>query len=247
MLAETVTAARSERRFYVWMAVAATLVVFAGFAPTYFLRSFNVLAKYPSGAVVSKSLPLLIHAHAIVSTSWLILLIVQTTFVAAGRIDLHRRLGIAGAVIASLVVVLGVMTAIKGAREGWNPGGPFADSRGFLVVTLGDILLFGGFVGAGLIFKSSRDAHKRLMILGTLAGLMWPAITRMPHVAPRPPRMFALLLLLVLAVPARDYLKNRQVHPVAIWGPLIILGSFPLRQAIAATGVWRQLAEWVIR
>ena len=182
-----VTATRTERRFYVWMAVAATLVVFCGFAPTYFLRSFTVLAKYPSGTVVSRSLPLLIHAHAIVSAIWLILLIVQTTLVAAGRIDLHRRLGIAGAVIATLVVVLGVMTAIKGAREGWNPGGPFADSRGFLVVTLGDILLFAGFVSAGLIFKSSREAHKRLMILGTLAGLMWPAITecRMSRPGPR--------------------------------------------------------------
>src|SRR6185295_4982580 len=154
---------------------------------------------------VSRSLPLLIHAHAIVSTSWLLLLVVQTTLVAAGRTDVHRRLGVAGVVIATILIVLGLMTAIKGARDGWNPGGPFADSHGFLVVTVGDILLFASFVGAGFLFRHNREAHKRLMILGTLAGLMWPAITRMPYVAPRPPRMFGLLLLLVLAVPVRDY------------------------------------------
>ena len=246
MLAERVTAMRTERQFYVWMAVAAALVVFGGFAPTYFLRSFTTIARYPSGAVVSRSLPLLIHAHAMVSTIWLLLLVVQTTLVAAGRTDLHRRLGVAGAVIATLLVVLGVMTAIRGARDGWNPGGPFADSRGFLAVTLGDILLFASFVGAALVFRRKREAHKRLMILGTLAGLMWPAITRMPYVAPRPPRMFGLLLLLVLAVPVRDYLKYRRVHPVAVWGPLIILASFPLRQTLAATTAWRHFAEWLI-
>jgi hypothetical protein len=247
MLAHTVTATRAEQRFYVWMAIAAALVVLGGFAPTYFLRSFTTIARYPSGAVVSRSLPLLIHAHAIVSTSWLMLLVGQTTLVATGRIDLHRRMGIAGAVIALLLVGLGVMTAIRGARDGWNPGGPFADSRAILAVTLGDILLFASFVGAGLFLRRNREAHKRLMILGTLAGLMWPAITRMPYVAPRPPRMFGLLLLLVLAMPAWDYWTNRRVHPVAIWGPLIILASFPIRQALAATAGWGHFAEWLIR
>jgi len=246
MLAHTVTATRKAEPFYVWMAVAAALVVFGGFAPTYFLRSFAAVATYPSGAAVSRSLPLLIHAHAIVSTSWLLLLVVQTTLVAAGRTDVHRRLGVAGVVIATILIVLGLMTAIKGARDGWNPGGPFADSHGFLVVTVGDILLFASFVGAGFLFRHNREAHKRLMILGTLAGLMWPAITRMPYVAPRPPRMFGLLLLLVLAVPVRDYVTNRRVHPVAVWGPLIILASFPLRQALAATVAWRHFAEWLI-
>lgn len=247
MTGHTITATRAERRFYVWMAIAAALVVFGGFAPTYFLRSFHSIARYPSGAIVSGSLPLLIHAHALVTTSWLFLLVGQTTLVAAGRIDLHRRIGAAAAVTAVVVVGLGVMTAIRGARDGWNPGGPFADSRAFLAVTLGDILLFASFVGAGFFLRRNREAHKRLMILGTLAGLMWPAITRMPYIAPRTPRMFGLLLLLVLAMPAREYLTNRRVHPVAIWGPLIILGSFPVRQALAATAAWRQFADWLIR
>ena len=246
MLTHTVTATRTDRRFYIWMAIAAAAVVFGGFAPTYFLRSFTTVARYPSGAAVSRSLPLLIHVHAIVSTSWLLLLVTQTTLIAAGRTDVHRRMGVAGAATAALLAVLGVMTAIRGARDGWNPGGPFADSRAFLAVTLGDILLFASFVGAGLFLRRNREAHMRLMILGTLAGLMWPAITRMPYVAPYPPRMFGLLLLLVLAVPVRDYVTYRRVHPVAVWGPLIILASFPIRQALAATIAWRHFADWLV-
>src|SRR5215831_14228905 len=170
MVTDTVVATPPRPRFYVWMAVASALVVCAGFAPTYYLSSFAAVARYAPGTPVSKSLPLLIHAHAIVSSSWLVLLVAQTTLVATGRTGIHRRLGIAGAAIAALIVVLGIMTAIRGARDGWNPGGPFADSLGFLVVTLGDISLFATFVGAGFAFRRDREAHKRLMILGTLGG-----------------------------------------------------------------------------
>jgi hypothetical protein len=41
------------------------------------------------------------------------------------------------------------------------------------------------------------------MVLGTMGGLMWPAITRMPVVAGRFPLMFALLSALVLALGKR--------------------------------------------
>jgi heme/copper-type cytochrome/quinol oxidase subunit 3 len=247
MLEQTVTRVSRQQRFYLWMAIAATAVVFGGFAPSYYLRSFLRVAQYPTGAAVSSSLPLLIHIHAVVSTAWLILLLAQTTLVAAGRTDLHRRLGIAGAVVVPLLAVLGAMTAIRGARDGWNPGGPFSDSLGFLVVTLGDIALFSGFIGAGFYYRRQREVHKRLMVLGTLAGLMWPAITRMPYVAPRPLPMFGLLLVLVIAMPVREYLTQRRVHPVSVWGALIIVASFPVRQAIGMTDAWHRLAAWVVR
>jgi len=49
------------------------------------------------------------------------------------------------------------------------------------------------------------------------------------------------------AMPAWDYWTNRRVHPVAILIPLIILASFPIRQALAATAGWGHFAEWLIR
>ena len=129
-------------------------------------------------------------------------------------------------------MVLGVLTALRGARDGWNPGGPFHDSIGFLAVTLGDVLLFSGFVAAGLYYRRRPDWHKRFMLLGTLAGLMWPAITRMPLIAPNPARMFGLLIALVVALPVRDYLARRRLHPASTWGAIVILLSFPVRVAI---------------
>ncbi len=46
---------------------------------------------------MSSTLPLLIHVHALVSTAWLLLLITQTSPVAADRVGTHRKLGVAGA------------------------------------------------------------------------------------------------------------------------------------------------------
>jgi hypothetical protein len=247
MFEQTITRVSRERWFYLGMAIAATAVVLVGFGPTYYLRSFIRVSQYPTGAPVSSPLPTLIHIHALVSTTWLLLLMSQTTLVAAGRTDLHRRVGIGGAVVAASLAGLGIMTAIRGARDGWNPGGPFSDSLGFLVMPLGDILLFSSFVAAGFYYRRERDVHKRLMIFGTLAGLMWPAITRMPYVAPRPFRMFGLLLVLVMAVPMRDYVVQRRVHPVSIWSGLIIVASFPIRQVIGMTEAWHRFAAWVIR
>ena len=171
---------RRDRRFFVGMAIAAVATVFFGFAPTYYLKSFTHTAAYPTGLPVSPSLPALVHVHALVFSAWILLFLAQTTLIAADRPHVHRRLGIAGAVLAPFMVILGVMTAMKGGRDGWNPGGPYPDSLAFMIVGLVDVLIFAAFVTAGLYFRRRAELHKRLMLLATVGGLMWPAITRMP-------------------------------------------------------------------
>jgi hypothetical protein len=91
------------------------------------------------------------------------------------------------------------------------------------------------------------DAPKRLMLLATVGGLMWPAITGMPYVAGRPILMFGLFGALVLASAARDILLRLRVHPVGLWGGLTILAVFPIRVAIGLTGSWHAFAAWLIR
>ena len=84
------TGKRRERFFYVGISVIIAATVFAGFAPTYFLKSY----------FASPPLMPLLHLHGLVFTSWIVLLLTQTTLVAANRTDIHRRLGIVGGVIA---------------------------------------------------------------------------------------------------------------------------------------------------
>ena len=236
-----------DRTFFVGMAIAAMTTVLLGFAPSYYLRPFVHVAKYPTGLLVSPSLAPLVHAHAVACSAWIVLFLVQSTFIARGRADLHRRFGMAGAALAAIMIVLGLMTAVRGARDGWNPGGPYPDSLAFMIVGLVDILIFASFVAAGLYFRRRPELHKRLMLLATVGGLMWPAITRMPYVAGRPILMFGLLGALVLASAVRDVLVRSGAHPVSLWGGLLILAAFPLRVAIGLTGTWHAVAAWLIR
>jgi hypothetical protein len=247
MLLARTPVSRRTGGFFVAMAIAAMLTVLLGFSPSYYLRSVTGATRYPTGLPISLSLPPLIHLHAIVFSAWIFLFLAQSTLVAAGRTDIHRRLGLAGAVLLPVMIVLGCMTAVRGARDGWNPGGPYPDSLAFMVVGLADILVFSIFVGAGLYYRRRREVHKRLMLLGTLGGLMWPAITRMPLVAGRPALMFGLLGSLVLASAVRDFLSESRVHPVSLWGAVAILAAFPLRVAIGLTPAWHSFAAWLTR
>ena len=77
----------------------AAVVVFAGFAPTYFLqRVFGTPELSP-----------LLHVHGFLFSSWIAWSVVQTTLVAARRTDIHRRLGVAGAALATAMMVLAVL------------------------------------------------------------------------------------------------------------------------------------------
>lgn len=234
-------------RFFLGMAMAVVATVFLGFAPTYYLRSFTHTAVYPTGLPVSPSLPALVHVHALLFTAWILLFLVQTSLIAADRPHVHRRLGVAGAVLAPVMVIVGVMTAIQGARDGWNPGGPYPDSLAFMIVGLVDVLIFAGFVTAGLHFRRRPELHKRLMLLATVGGLMWPAITRMPYVAGRPILMFGLLGALVLAPAVRDVCLRSPVRLVTLWGGVLILAAFPIRVAIGLSASWQSFAAWLIR
>ena len=151
---------RRERWFYIGMSIALVITVFAGFAPTYYLRPyFNTAPLMP-----------LLHLHGFVFTSWLVLFVTQTTLVAAHRTDIHRRLGVVGGVIAVLMVLLGVTTALVRAKQGATPL-PGISPLSFLVVPLGDMFVFPILVGAGFYFRRRPDVHKRLMLLATISIL----------------------------------------------------------------------------
>ncbi len=54
--------------------------------------------------------------HGAVFTAWLALFIAQTQLVAARRLDLHMRLGVAGIALAVLTVAAGLAAAFVAPR-----------------------------------------------------------------------------------------------------------------------------------
>lgn len=221
-----------SERFYLWMAGALALTAFAGFAPTYFLR--------PVFAPAAPLTPLM-HVHGALFSAWVALLVVQASLVAARRTDVHRRLGIAGAVLAAAMIPAGILLALESARRGLAPQG--LDPLTFAAVPLGSVVMFAAFAGAGLANRRRPAVHRRLMILATVA-IITPALARL--VGRRPTVALALTPLFVLAAIAYDYRRERRLHPVYLWGGLVILLSGPVRIAIGRTDAWHALMRTML-
>jgi hypothetical protein len=86
-----------------------------------------------------------------------------------------------------------------------------------MVVGLSDIAVFTSLMVAGLAWRRHPDVHKRLMLLGTIGGLIWPAVTRMPVIAGRFPAMFGLLATLVLGPAVRDFMTGSRARWLTLW------------------------------
>src|SRR5438132_14284314 len=111
------------------MALLMLATVFVGFAPTYYLAGM-FLAPLPS---------LIIHLHGAAFSAWIVLLVTQTSLVSAGRVDIHRRLGSAGFLLAFLMLMLGIL-ARTDARVLHFP--PWRDPKAFFLIPATDMGLF---------------------------------------------------------------------------------------------------------
>ena len=211
-----------------------------GFGPTYYLKAFFDAPPLTS----------LVHVHAVVMTGWLALFISQSWLISADRLDLHRRLGIAGGVLAMLVLGVGYQTAIAAARHGFMVRGGFPyGPLGFLAISLADLVVFGALVGAAIYYRwSDSDTHKRLMLLATVS-LLAPGMSRMPiSVGPIPAAAFGGLATIVIPIICAwiDRRGRGRLHPAYLWGGLFLILSEPARLAIASLPAWQRFAGWLI-
>jgi hypothetical protein len=230
-----------DRVFYGGMAIVMALTVLTGFAPTYYLR---LMGDAPLATISGKPVTSVVHMHGALFTGWVLLFIVQTTLVAAHRVELHQRLGIAGALLAAAMIVVGVRTGIAGAAAGSAP--PGVDPLAFLAIPLTDMLLFATFITAAMVQRRNREAHKRLMLLAYISIIV-AAVARLPGVLPLGPLVFFGLTFVFLAFGILyDVFSRRRVHPVYIWGGLALVLSVPLRLFVSGTGAWRRFAEFLV-
>lgn len=226
---------RRTRRFYVGMAIAITITVFAGFSRSYFLKSWYGTPE----------LSRLLHVHGLVFTTWVLFFLAQAVLVATGRTYLHRRMGIGGAVLAALVVIVGTAVAITRVKTGVSPI-PGVPPLAFLAIPFFDMVVFAVLVSTALYFRRRLEAHKRLMTLSMISLLAAP-IARMNFLPlpPGPPTFFGLADLFIVALVVYDLSTRGKVHPATIWGGLLIVASQPLRLMISGTAPWLAFASWL--
>jgi hypothetical protein len=230
----------AERRFYSGYALAILVTVLIGFAQTYYLRPV-----LPADTRVLRPLTPLIHVHGVLFTGWLLLLVAQTRLVAARRVDLHRRLGVAGGLIAAAMLGVGTVTALEAAARGTAPLG--LDPLRFMVVPLAAIALFALLVAAALLARRDAQSHKRLIVLANVA-LLPPALARWVifHFGLGPPVVFALASLYLVPLVVWDLRRWKRLHPVTLWGGLLVLLSGPGRFLLGQTDAWLRFADWAV-
>jgi hypothetical protein len=232
-------AAVVRNRFYFSIALAIALLITIGFMRTFYARPFFDLPP----------LPTLMHVHGAVFTAWMVLFVVQTRLIAAHKAQTHRRLGVAGALLAVAVVVVGVMTAFESSLAN-RPRGMGLTSPQFVIVPITGIAFFAAFVALGIAFRRRAALHKRFMVLAMLA-VLGPPVARLMILAGAQQHYLAIQTtvpaLFVAWCLIADWRKNRIVHPVfAIGGGLLVV-SWPVRVLLARTEGWAVISDWIVR
>ena len=85
--------------------------------------------------------------------------------------------------------------------------------------------------------------------LGAL-NLLTPAIARIPLAFIQnggPLVFFGLTDLIIITCVIFDTIKHRRLHPVFIWGTLLIVVSQPLRLLLLGTEVWLRIATALVK
>lgn len=228
----------ARNRFPVLAAALVAAAVVAGFARTYYLRVWFDLPPLARAA----------HIHGLLWTAWLVLHYVQARLVAAHRVDLHKRLGIAGALLGIVLVVSTVIVSIASAKAGRGP--PQLDPLRFMSVPLGSTVTFAGFLIAALAMRKKREWHKRLMLLASLVMIM-PAIGRLDNLlyrafeTPRAVLPFLVTCGFLAWAWYNDWRTRKTVHPAYVYGGAVLIGAIPFRFWIGQTDAWMVFARWI--
>jgi hypothetical protein len=233
LLSGTPRAHAIDRWIFVGMAAWFIAIVLTGFIPDAMMK----VALVKAGA--RAPFPAILHVHAVVMGSFLVLLLAQTWLMATGRKALHMQLGVLGAVLAAVLVIVGFILAPTMYYQVWGGAtfGPPEVRKALapVVPLLENILLLQ--MAAGTMFAlfitialraRGRDAglHKRMMFLA-IASPLGAAISRMtwlPTTMPASPLSINLFVLVALApMFVWDVVRNRRVHKAyLIWFPVFV-------------------------
>lgn len=226
---------RFDRVFFTSMIVLMCGAVFLGFARSYYL----------AGEYHAPPLTPILHIHGAVFSLWMVVLLTQTTLVSANRVDLHRKLGMAGFVLACLMVVLGVLAAADSlGRASYLPHRP--DALAFTVVPLSAILLFAIFIGLAYRARKAPPMHKRLVLLA-MSSVIVAAIARWPFpwVYRNADHATLISYFFILTLALYDLWSTHKIHRATLWGSVLLILVEQTRDMIGATQHWHAFARWI--
>jgi hypothetical protein len=227
----------ARSRSYLIIAFALAALMVAGFTRTFYLRYwFDV-----------PPITVLLYLHGLVFTAWFVLFVIQARFISAQNYRAHQKLGIAGMFLAALVVVLGLATAIMSASAvRQRPLG--MTSPQFVLFPVSIAIGFGALVAAAYVWRRRPQIHKRLMMLAMIM-VLGPPLARLTAAAGMAPHFLAVqttvAAVFVLACLSTDWLRQRKLHPIYLFGGTLIVLSWPVRAWFAKTPAWEAVGNWM--
>ncbi len=241
--------------FFFWMSALLLAILVIGFSPTLYLREFFPVEPIPG----------YLYAHGAILTAWYVWLVLQTSLVRNGRTATHRRMGVIGAVIGTLVIFAGPMATvgavgrIHAAFPDWNTDmGAVEPALGVQGVTIVrfmaqvmwgnfvSIAVFAGMLAAAVVLRRNPQVHKRLMLLGSIA-IVGPAlarISRWPFFGGESgPFIPVVLISLVIAVVVHDLVTLRKLHRATVIGVGVIVAGALAQQLLADSDFGRAVVR----
>ena len=161
MLASSVSA---DRRLFRVAAAVIAVAMLVGFARNYYFRIW----------LGTRPITFMVHVHGLIMTAWAALFLTQVALVARRQVDLHRKLGTLGAILATLIVPLGIYTIARSIDRQVPDADWKATAELFVAFDGLSLLLFGALVGMALSLRRRTEVHKRLMLMA-IVSLLPPA------------------------------------------------------------------------
>lgn len=152
--------------FFFWMSLAMCFFVFGG---------FGIHSAIPALRGNFPPAPPIVHLHAIVMVTWMMLLVVQSGLVGAGNLKLHRSIGTWGIAHGTVVLLTGLAIQLIASAGGLAAGRPSGTDG----LYLGLLAALGFAVMFTLAIRNARrpEIHKR-MILFAMLPVLPPGVNR---------------------------------------------------------------------
>lgn len=156
---------RTDRALYIGIVIAAWILVGLGFTP-------SITARFSGKADYAPPLSLVVHVWSFFG--WMTLLTMQIALINTRRADLHKILGIAGAILIPVMVYSGLAAEVYSQRF---RAAEEPENVRFFIIPLTTMITFGIVATAAVIQRKQTATHKRLIVIAT-ATLMGAAFGR---------------------------------------------------------------------
>ena len=201
------------------------IVVLIGFTPSYFKPFFEVESIF--------------HFHAVPAILWMIVLIIQPILFNAGKIKLHRIVGLISLLIALFVFIGLLMITNYMLMENFNEEVEYQ----FAFSSIGESIGFLAFVTLGYYHRKNIHLHSRYMI-STAFFALGPGLIRLFNVslALNNSITYSIIIVLIFILILIDFKMKKVYLPyiiLLVWFSLIAI-FFP---SIHEWDWWKNLVD----